>query len=212
MTSGCEHGDGQFFFVQWEGLSAFVHGSWRTSIAAVNEAFHSFLHCSPSRLIVLKVVQASVEDEKRLTNHFRAIAPGKWSSAPNWRENNAALQGFIRELPCSTRQARAAIGLCEGRLLWRPNDEARSMAAAKEVIIELLGQSRLPCSPSTLHALPGTAIPLQTIYNTLGKLAKAGLVSRPEPGLYVLTKQGQALYSKLIQAKPPRKSIQSLCI
>lgn len=210
MVSDYEHRDGQFFFVQWEGLSSFVYASWRSDMASMEEMLHNFLHCSPNRLIVLKVVRASAEDGKRLTNRLASLTTVRRSLAPKWHDNNPAIQAFIRELPCSTRQARAAIGHCEGRLLWRPNDEAQAMRTAKEVIIELLGRSGLPCAPATLHALPGAAIPLQTIYNTLLRLLDAGLVSRPEKGLYELTEAGRAFYSELIRLSPPRKSVRSL--
>jgi len=209
-ASDYEHRDGQFFFVQWEGLSSFVYASWRSDMASMEETLHNFLHCSPSRLIVLKVVRASVDDEKRLTTHLASLTTVRKPLTPRWHDNNPVLQAFIRELPCSTRQARAAIGRCEGRLLWRPNDEAQTMRTAKEVIIELLGRSELPCAPATLHALPGAAIPLQTIYNTLQRLLGAGLVSRPEKGLYELTAEGRAFYGKLIRFNPQRKSVRSL--
>jgi predicted transcriptional regulator len=207
-----EYSDGQFFFVQWEGIPAFVHCSWRTDIAAVNETLHNFLHCCPSRLIVLKMVQASLEDEKRLTTHINDISSSKWLASPCWRENNAALQAFIRELPCATRQARAIIGRYKGRLLWRPGGDEKAMPTAKEVIIDLLGRSQEPCAPSTLHALPGAAIPLQTIYNTLGRLLAEGMVRRPEQGLYELTEQGEASYAMLIKPRAPRKSVRSLSV
>lgn len=210
MASDCEHRDGQFFFVQWEGLSSFVYASWRSDMASTEETLHNFLHCSPNRLIVLKVVSASAEDGKRLTNRLVSLTTVRRPLAPKWHDNNPAIQAFIRELPCSTRQARAAIGHCEGRLLWRPNDEKQTMRSAKEVIIELLGRSELPCAPATLHVLPGAAIPLQTIYNTLLRLLDAGLVSRPEKGLYELTEAGRAFYGKLIRLSPPRKSVRSL--
>ncbi len=212
MSLDWEHSDGQFFFVQWEGIPAFIHCSWRTNIAAVNETLHNFLHCCPSRLVVLKVVQASLEDEKRLTTHIEDLAPSKAPASPRWHENNAALQAFIRELPCSTRQARAVIGRYKGRLLWRPGGDEKTMPTAKEVIIDLLGRSQEPCAPSTLHALPGAAIPLQTIYNTLGRLLAEGMVRRPEQGLYELTEQGEASYAMLIKPRAPRKSVRSLSI
>lgn len=176
----------------------------------MEETLHNFLHCSPSRLIVLKVVRASAEDGKRLTARLASLTTARRPLAPKWHDNNPALQAFIRELPCSTRQARAAIGRCEGRLLWRPNDEAQAMRTAKEVIIELLGRSELPCTPATLHALPGAAIPLQTIYNTLQKLLRDGLVTRPEKGLYELTEEGHTFYKALTRLDPPRKSVRSL--
>jgi predicted transcriptional regulator len=210
MASDYEHRDGQFFFVQWEAFPSFLYGSWRSDMVALRETVHGFLHCSPSRLIVLKVVQASSQDEQRLTTKLNALTTVKWPLVSQWRDNNAAIQAFIRELPCSTRQARAVIGHCEGRLLWRPNDEKQTMRSAKEVIIELLGRSELPCAPATLHALPGAAIPLQTIYNTLLRLLDTGLVRRPEKGLYELTEGGRAFYGKLIRISPPRKSVRSL--
>ena len=210
MVSDDEQCSGQFFFLQWEGLSSFVYAAWRFDMVSMEETLHNFLHCSPSRLIVLKVVRASADDEKRLTIRLASLTTVRRPLAPRWHDNNAALQAFIRELPCSTRQARAAIGRCEGRLLWRPNDEAQAMRTAKEVIVELLRRSEIPCTPATLHALPGAAIPLQTIYNTLQKLLRDGLVDRPEKGLYELTEEGRAFYDKLIRLSPPHKSVRSL--
>jgi predicted transcriptional regulator len=212
MALDREHCDGQFFFVQWEGLSSFAYAAWRSDMVSMEEALHNFLHCSPSRLIVLKVVKASAEDGKRLTTRLNSLTTTRRPLAPMWHDNNSALQSLIRELPCSTRQARAAIGRCEGRLLWRPNDEAQAMRTAREVIIELLGRSELPCAPATLYALPGAAIPLQTIYNTLQRLLKTGLVSRPETGLYELTGAGRAFYRTLISLESPHKSVRSLAL
>ncbi len=86
-ASDYEHRDGQFFFVQWEGLSSFVYASWRSDMASMEETLHNFLHCSPSRLIVLKVVRASVDDEKRLTTHLASLTTVRKPLTPRWHDH-----------------------------------------------------------------------------------------------------------------------------
>jgi len=201
--------EGRFFFLQWENDCSFVLCSWRSTIEATKQAWLECLSYSPHRLIILKVVRVSLEDELAITRHLNDIAPASLS-APWWRPNNALLQDFVRELPCSTREARSTIGHYKGRLLWRPTTDNSLTKTAKEIIIELLGASALPLAPVSIHALPTIALPLQTIYNTLNRLLKEGIVERPEQGLYVLSPKGQALYDALVAPEAPRKSARSL--
>jgi hypothetical protein len=200
--------DGRFFVVQWENDPDFVYCSWRTTPEAFKQGLLDLLWYSPHRLAVLKVVAASANDELAITAHLDAIAPMATLTAPAWRPNNALLREFIRSLPCRTGEARCAIGNYKNRLLWRIGDN--SSLPTRETIIEALGSSPVPLSPESIHRLPSVAIPQQTIYNTLSRMAQEGLVCRPERGLYALTEAGMAFYHKLAAQPRSRKSVRSL--
>ena len=200
--------DGRFFVAQWENDPDFVYCSWRTTPEAFKQGLLDLLWYSPHRLVVLKVVAASVNDELAITARLDAIAPMATLTAPAWRPNNALLREFIRSLPCQTREARCAIGNYKNRLLWRVG--SNSSLPSRETIIEALGASSVPLSPESIHRLPSVTIPQQTIYNTLSRMAQEGLVCRPERGLYALTEAGMAFYHKLAAQPRPRKSVRSL--
>ena len=200
--------DGRFFVAQWENDPDFVYCSWRTTPEAFKQGLLDLLWYSPHRLVVLKVVAASVNDELAITARLDAIAPMATLSAPSWRPNNALLREFVRRLPCQTREARCAIGNYKNRLLWRI--DSNSSRPARETIIEALGSSPVPLSPESIHRLPSVTIPQQTIYNTLSRMANEGLTWRPERGLYALTEAGMTLYRKLAAQPRPRKSVRSL--
>lgn len=200
--------DGRFFVAQWENDPDFVYCSWRTTPEAFKQGLLDLLWYSPHRLVVLKVVAASANDELAITAHLDAIAPMATLTAPAWRPNNALLREFIRSLPCQTREARCAIGNYKNRLLWRVGSS--SSLPTRQTIIEALGASSVPLSPESIHRLPSVAIPQQTIYNTLSRMANEGLTWRPERGLYALTEAGMAFYHKLAAQPRSRKSVRSL--
>lgn len=201
--------DGRFCFVQWENDADFVCSLWRTTVEALDESLFEFLKYSPRRLVVLKVVNASLQDELLITSHLDTIAPSVLLS--QWRPNHSLLQEAIRNMPCHTRQARSAIGHYKGRLLWRPGNDSSITKTSKEIIIELLGTSLLPMPPAALQALSASALPRQTVYNTLSRLHKEGLVCRPDGGLYALTEAGKAFCEKLVKKDALRKNVRSLC-
>lgn len=201
--------DGRFFFVHWENDPAFICCSWRTDLEAVREAWHELLYCCPRRLVVLKVVKASLSDEIVITKQLNTISPID-SSLPRWRLSNASLSRFIKDAPCATREARSIIGRVNGRLLWRISNSEDAPKTAKEIIIEQLGASETFLAPATIHAMPNIGLPQQTIYNTLNRLKKEGFVYQPQTGFYALSPSGQAFYDKLVATKPQRKSVRSL--
>jgi DNA-binding transcriptional ArsR family regulator len=211
MANNYDSLDGRFFFVHWENDPDFICCSWRTDPQAMKEAWFDFLYYSPHRLVILKVVKASLQDELFITKCLNAISPIASLPSPSWRPSNASLSRFMKDAPCATREARKMIGHANGRLLWRISNSEDAPKTAKEIIIEQLGASEAFLAPATIHALPNIGLPQQTIYNTLSRLRKEGLVYQPEAGFYALSLSGQAFYDKLVAARPERKSVRSLC-
>ena len=201
--------DGRFFFVHWENDPAFICCSWRTDLEAMREAWHELLYCCPRRLVILKVVKASLQDEIVITKQLNTISPID-PSLLRWRPSNASLSRFIKEAPCATREARSIIGHANRRLLWRISNSEDASKTAKEIIVEQLGASETFLAPTTIHTMPNIGLPQQTIYNTLSRLKKEGLVYQPQTGFYALSPSGQAFYDKLVATKPQRKSVRSL--
>lgn len=201
--------DGRFCFVQWEKDQGFVCCVWRTHVEALKESLFSFLSYCPQRLVVLKVVNVSLQEELILTKNLDSIAPSSPFS-PWWRPNNALLQQTIRDLPCHSREARFHIGYYQGRLLWRPGQDSSISKTAREVILETLERMESPTAPASLQRLSTIALPRQTIYNTLTQLYKEGLVYRPNEGLYALTQSGLAFCHRMTKEGHVCKGARSL--
>lgn len=210
MANNYDSPDGRFFFVHWENDPDFICCSWRTDPQAMRDAWLDSLYYCPHRLVILKVVKASLYDELAITKRLDTISPIASLSSPWWRPSNAPLSRFIKDAPCATREARKMIGHANGRFLWRISNSEDAPKTAKEIIIEQLGASEAFLAPATIHALPNIGLPQQTIYNTLSRLRKEGLVYQPEAGFYALSPSGQAFYDKLVAARPERKSVRSL--
>ena len=210
MTNNYDCPDGRFFFVHWENDPAFICCSWRTDPQAMRDAWLDSLYYCPHRLVILKVINASLQDELFITKCLNAISPIGSLPSPSWRPSNASLSRFIKDAPCATREARKMIGYANGRFLWRISNSEDAPKTAKEIIIEQLGASKIFLTPAAIHVMPGVGLPQQTIYNTLNRLKKEGLVYQPEAGFYALSSSGQAFYDKLVATKPKRKSVRSL--
>ena len=209
MTNNYDCPDGRFFFVHWENDPAFICCSWRTDLEAVREAWHELLYCCPRRLIILKVVKAPLRDELAITKHLDTLSPID-PLLPRWRRSSVPLLRYIKDAPCATREARKMIGYANGRFLWRISNSEDAPRTAKEIIIEQLGASETFLTPAAIHVAPCIGLPQQTIYNTLSRLKKEGLVYQPEAGFYALSPSGQAFYDRLVATKPERKSVRSL--
>ncbi len=210
MANSYDCPDGRFFFVHWENDPAFICCSWRTDPQTMKEAWLDFLYYSPHRLVILKVVKASLCDELAITKHLDIISPIASLPSPSWRPSNASLSRFIKDAPCATREARSIIGHANSRLLWRISNSEDAPKTAREIIIEQLGASETFLAPAAIHTMPNIGLPQQTIYNTLSRLKKEGLVYQPQTGFYALSSSGQAFYDKLVATKPQRKSVRSL--
>lgn len=150
-------------------------------------AITSFSHGLPRPLVVVKAWRGGVKFEAVL-DRFKQWKIEGWAQ---WYQFSGVIKDFLKEEVDDETMALKGLAknlVADGKVLWRPLEPSKAellqksewpsfVKDARSMVLYLLSETGHPTKMPVLVAMAESIYERQTIYNTVNKLKREGLVS-----------------------------------